>query len=86
MKRLLVLFMAVLILSGCAGRGLLSGAVDGDKMVRVRIINGDGAGRYPIFAEAQAGVDEVRIEETIQPIVGVTIKVHTDKVDVEVRK
>lgn len=84
MKRVLVLFIAALILSGCAGRGLLSGAVDGENMLRVRIINGDAAGRYPIFAEAQAGVDEVRIEETKESINDVTIRIHTDKVDVEI--
>lgn len=84
--RLLILFMVVLFLSGCAGRGPFSGAVDGDKMLRVRTINGDAAGNAMPWAEAKAGIDEVRVEETTSPIVGVTIRVHTDKVDVSIVK
>ena len=86
MKRLLILFITALLLSGCAGRGPFSGAVDGDKMLRVRTINGDAAGNAMPWAEAKAGIDEVRVEETTQPIIGVTIRVNTDKFEVEVRK
>lgn len=86
MKRLFVLFIAVLLLSGCAGRGFFSGAVDGDKMVRARVIDGDAAGSVMPWAEAQAGVTEARVEETSESIIGVSIEIRTDKVDVKVSK
>lgn len=84
--KILILLIVSASLMGCAGRGIISGAVDGDKMLRVRTINGDGGARFNPFAEAKAGVDEVRVEETTNTITGVTIRVQTDKVYVEVIK
>lgn len=85
MKILFILSLC-LSLSACADRGLLRGAVDGDKMVKVKVTEGAGSAWYKPFAEAQAGVDSVVVEETTDTIEGIVIKVQTEKVNVEVIK
>lgn len=84
--RLFIALLAVLILAGCANRGLLRGAVDGEKMIKVQVTEGSGGAWYKPFAEAQAGVDSAVVESTTDEITGVTIRVQTESVYVEVIK
>ena len=84
--KILVIALTLLLLSGCANRGLLRGAVDGDKMVKVQVTEGSGGAWYKPFAEAQAGVDSAVVEETTDTIQGVTIRIQTENVYVEVIK
>ena len=84
--KVLAIAITLLLLSGCANRGLFRGAVDGDKMIKVKVTEGNGSAWYKPFAEAQAGVDSVVVEETTDAIGGVTIRVQTEKVYVEVVK
>lgn len=84
--KILVLLLVVVLSSGCANRGFFRGAVDGDKMVKVAVTEGSGGAWYKPFAEAQAGVDSAVVEETTDSISGVTIRVQTKKVYVEVIK
>ena len=84
--KILTLALILLLLSGCANRGLFRGAVDGDKMIKVQVTEGSGGAWYKPFAEAQAGVDSTVVEETTDTIDGVTIRIQTEKVYVEVVK
>ena len=85
MKRLLVLSMAALILSGCASRGPFSGAVDGDKMLNVEVTEGKIGGVLNPFS-VNGNIDKVVVEETTVPIIGVSVEISTNKVNVRVSK
>lgn len=84
--KLFILILSLTFLSGCANRGLFRGAVDGDKMMKVQVTEGSGGAWYKPFAEAQAGVDSAVVEITTDEITGVTIRVQTESVYVEVIK
>lgn len=84
--RLIFIVLMAFLLSGCANRGFFRGAVDGEKMIKAQVTEGSGGAWYKPFAEAQAGVDSVVIESTTEEITGVTIRVQTESVYVEVIK
>lgn len=86
MMRLILALLVLILLSGCANRGFFRGAVDGEKMIKAQVTEGSGGAWYKPFAEAQAGVDSVVIESTTEEITGITIRIQTEKVYVEVIK
>lgn len=69
MKAMLIL-ISTLMLGGCAGRGLMSGAVDGEVMFRVQETGAGASMSWLPWGQGSGDIGGCRVETTDSPIEG----------------